>query len=818
MAGPALAPSSRISNNANGFLAMRSMAVGLARIFFTTMSTAYAAPLGISGHGDDADRHDAEGASVWVLYAASVVLVLLGGAFAGLTIALMGQDGIYLQVMAGDPSEPQQKNAKRVYELLKKGKHWVLVTLLLANVIVNETLPVVLDRCLGGGVAAVVGSTFLIVIFGEVLPQSVCVRYGLQIGGYMSKPVLGLMYLMAPIAWPTAKLLDWLLGEDHGTVYKKSGLKTLVTLHKSLGDVSQRLNQDEVTIISAVLDLKEKPVSNVMTPMQDVFTMAEDTVLDEETMDMILSAGYSRIPIHETGNPTNFVGMLLVKILITYDPEDCKRVRDFTLATLPETRPETSCLDIVNFFQEGKSHMVLVSEYPGEDHGALGVVTLEDVIEELIGEEIIDESDVYIDVHKAIRRLTPAPKAKVQRRHSEEPNGKHSNLTSMKCDSDSALLDVNKAPQTAGMTSAESPMLSSSPKTAMLMMRRSSAGLDGQFVRTTVPVRANFQDIREHLKHLGPSNPAMNPNKTRSTTVKVKPGSGMHSGQPRHSSIAELPTEERPMEDEGDETTLLLRPQFSGKDGIQALTQQTYGSVSPAITVQHAPQTNGLPTLHLDLEDNVHQFTQTMAQSSIVDYPSPDAPSQPQQELDKQPSRGSSSGESASSIKTADNALTPNRPYVRSGSITENIVESRGVRKVVLETTSSSNDEEESAAVMTVASSSPDQPKIRGRSTFGLFRRDSSKEAKGLPTPVEEREEEEEEEDLLPHPVSGEGVEGEDDDDEEGAPGTYAEAVAKGMSQGGGAQAGSLSGPSGGGGGGAGKKKNRRKKRKGGKS
>jgi Mg2+/Co2+ transporter CorB len=200
----------------------------------------------------------------------------------------------------------------------------------------------------------------------------------------MSKPVLLLMYLLAPIAWPTAKLLDKLLGEDHGTVYKKSGLKTLVTLHKSLGDVSERLNQDEVTIISAVLDLKEKPVGEVMTPMDDVFVMAEDTVLDEKTMDMILSAGYSRIPIHETGNPTNFVGMLLVKILITYDPEDSRLVRDFPLATLPET----SCLDIVNFFQEGKSHMVLVSEYPGEDHGALGVVTLEDVIEELIGEQV----------------------------------------------------------------------------------------------------------------------------------------------------------------------------------------------------------------------------------------------------------------------------------------------------------------------------------------------------------------------------------------------------------------------------------------------
>lgn len=74
----------------------------------------------------------------------------------------MGQDSIYLQVLAGDPNESQQRNAKRVFDLLQKGKHWVLVTLLLANVIVNETLPVVLDRCLGGGIAAVVGSTVLI--------------------------------------------------------------------------------------------------------------------------------------------------------------------------------------------------------------------------------------------------------------------------------------------------------------------------------------------------------------------------------------------------------------------------------------------------------------------------------------------------------------------------------------------------------------------------------------------------------------------------------------------------------------------------------
>lgn len=202
----------------------------------------------------------------------------------------------------------------------------------------------------------------------------------------MAPFVLVLMWILGPIAWPTAKVLDHFLGADHGTVYKKAGLKTLVTLHKTLGTATERLNQDEVTIITAVLDLKDKSVGDIMTPMEDVFTMSADTVLDEKTTEMILKAGYSRIPIHEPQNPENFVGMLLVKILITYDPEDCKKVSEFALATLPETRPETSCLDIVNFFQEGKSHMVLVSDSPGEDTGARGVVTLEDVIEELIGE------------------------------------------------------------------------------------------------------------------------------------------------------------------------------------------------------------------------------------------------------------------------------------------------------------------------------------------------------------------------------------------------------------------------------------------------
>ncbi|KAK6346572.1 cell agglutination protein Mam3 [Orbilia brochopaga] len=477
------------------------------------------------GHGVEGDTEEPR---FWVYLGVSVFLVLLGGVFAGLTLGLMGQDEIYLQVIAQSGEDREQNHARQVLRLLTRGKHWVLVTLLLGNVITNETLPIVLDRSLGGGWPAVLSSTVLIVIFGEIIPQSVCVRYGLSIGAYLSPFVLLLMYIMFPVAYPTAMLLDWILGEDHGTTYKKAGLKTLVTLHKTLGEhPAERLNQDEVTIITAVLDLKDKPVGIVMTPMEDVFTMSADMVLDEKTMDRILRKGYSRIPIHAPGEPTNFVGMLLVKILITYDPEDAMKVADFPLATLPETAPETSCLDIVNFFQEGKSHMVLVSENPGENYGALGVITLEDVIEELIGEEIVDESDVYVDVHKAIRRMNPGPITRriyggnftsdsARTSQGDEIIAAMDNqkvageLDKILPDSDRPTLAGERRASTGVIADEQSPRRGSRASIPHAVMRKLSTG-------SNIP-----ESLKESLKHLGPSNLASAPRQTGLKTIKIK--------------------------------------------------------------------------------------------------------------------------------------------------------------------------------------------------------------------------------------------------------------------------------------------------------
>lgn len=327
-------------------------------------------------------------------------LVVLGGIFAGLTLGLMGLDMVNLQVLASSGSEKERKHASKVLKLLEKGRHWVLVVLLLGNVIVNETLPVFLSD-FGGGIAAVLTSTLLIVIFGEIVPQSICARYGLAIGAFCAPMVHATMIILAPIAWPTAKLLDWCLGEEHGTTYRKAELKTFVSLHQQIG--TEHLHEDEVTIIRAVLELNDKTVRDVMTPIEDVYIMSSDTILDEEGVAKLVRSGYSRVPIHEPGKKDAIVGMLLVKNLIQYDPEDAQAVSSFHLTPLPEASTDLTLLDCLNYFQQGRSHMILVSKHPGESRGALGVVTLEDVIEEMIGEEIVDETDIYVDVHNKIK-------------------------------------------------------------------------------------------------------------------------------------------------------------------------------------------------------------------------------------------------------------------------------------------------------------------------------------------------------------------------------------------------------------------------------
>jgi metal transporter CNNM len=278
--------------------------------------------------------------------------------------------------------------------------------------------------------------------------------------------------------------------------------------------------------------------------------------------------------------------------------------------------------------------------------------------------------------------------------------------------------------------------------------------------------------MRQHFRHLGPSNPAINPKGTRSTTVKIKPGLGTTA---RVGSTAGDIIQESP-QNQDDETTSLLNA-VSGKDGIQALHEH-YGTVSP---VPKTPPTgenggeNGGPKTVADSEDIQDKGTQTRALA-------------PEDELAVSPL----SNDSVASLPSDQSHRAPKRSYVRSGSITENVVETRGVRKVVLETTSSNDDEE---AIIVSRSPGGGSPKLKAatRSSLSLF---------GGSSRVEEEEDDDDEDEDEHQHGKGEGG-GDGTGETEG-----------GAAEGGGASSSANAQPKAPGR----KKNNRRKKRKGGRS
>ncbi|GIX74548.1 metal transporter CNNM4 [Caerostris extrusa] len=172
-----------------------------------------------------------------------------------------------------------------------------------------------------------------------------------------------------------------------------------------------KLENEEVNIISGALELKKKTVSDVMTQIDDVFMVPFDATLNFQTMSEIMKQGYSRIPVYD-GDRNNVVALLNIKDLAFVDPEDnspLKTVCEFYNHPINYVFEDETLDVMLNEFKKGRSHMAFVRHVNNEGDGdpfyeIIGVVTLEDVIEEILQSEIIDETDVLTDNRKKTRR------------------------------------------------------------------------------------------------------------------------------------------------------------------------------------------------------------------------------------------------------------------------------------------------------------------------------------------------------------------------------------------------------------------------------
>lgn len=323
-------------------------------------------------------------------YLISLVLVLFSALFSGLNLGFfsLGKDDLKRKFELGDPE------AQKVYALRENG-NLLLCTLLIGNVAVNSALSIFLGSITSGVVAGFI-ATFIIVVFGEIIPQAVFSRYALKFGAKLSWLVRIFIFIFYPICRPIAFFLDKILGKEMSTIYSREEIMEMIEDHKE----SQRsdIDRDEEKIIKGALSFSSKLARDIMTPRSAMFTVSGEEKLSFRIIEKIIHSGHSRIPVY-CDNRDNIIGILFTKDLVGLK-EGNKKVGELMRKGVLYVNEDEKLDNLMNRFKKTRRHLFIVLNSFGE---TCGLVTIEDVIEEIIGDEIIDEFDKYEDLQEVAR-------------------------------------------------------------------------------------------------------------------------------------------------------------------------------------------------------------------------------------------------------------------------------------------------------------------------------------------------------------------------------------------------------------------------------
>jgi putative hemolysin len=317
-----------------------------------------------------------------------VLLLILSAFFSGAEAALFS-----LSPMQVERLKERGGALGRLLTAMLKRPTNLIITFLVGNEVVIVALSVTATSVAlflygkGGEYVALAVTLALLLFFGEVMPKSVAVRYPERVSLLVAWPIQLFANVIAPLRWGLRKLVDAVMGE------RAERQVSLITddEFKSFGEIGEDegiIDQDERDLIQRVFELGDQRVSQIMTPRTDIFALGINEALSA-ALPKIKEARFSRIPVYEE-TMDQVIGILYAKDLLPHSrhPELEVTLRDLLHPVF--FVPESKRIDeLLREFQRNKVHVAIVVDEYG---GVSGLVSMEDALEELVG-EIVDEFD-----------------------------------------------------------------------------------------------------------------------------------------------------------------------------------------------------------------------------------------------------------------------------------------------------------------------------------------------------------------------------------------------------------------------------------------
>ena len=321
------------------------------------------------------------------LWVALVILVGFSAFFSASETAFSSLNQICLKSRAEDGDS----SAARVLAMAEQYDK-LLSTILIGNNIVNIAAAsigtILFTRMLGaerGATVSTIVLTIIVLIFGEVTPKSLAKEMPEKVATAVSPFLVLLMALMTPLTWlftQWKKLLGHFVHSGEADTITEGELMTMVSEAENDGELTDR----ESELIRSAIEFDDVEVEEILTPRVDVVAVEDDIPL-EELAQTFAESGYSRLPVYH-GTIDNIIGVVHEKDFYIARLKKATKIDDLVVPTL-YTTGSTQISQLLRTLREQHHHLaVVVDEYGGTE----GIITLEDILEELVG-EIWDEHD-----------------------------------------------------------------------------------------------------------------------------------------------------------------------------------------------------------------------------------------------------------------------------------------------------------------------------------------------------------------------------------------------------------------------------------------